>query len=143
VAITGASAGVGRATALAFARRGWAVALMARDEGRLRSAEAEVRATRGRALVIPTDVADANGMFEAADAIARAWGRLDVWVNNAMATVFAPAEEIAPEEFRRVAEVTYLGQVHGTLAALRHMRRQRHGTIVQVGSALAYRSIPL
>jgi NAD(P)-dependent dehydrogenase (short-subunit alcohol dehydrogenase family) len=143
VAITGASAGVGRATALAFARRGWAVALMARDEGRLRSAEAEVRATGGRALVIPTDVADANGMFEAADAIARAWGRLDVWVNNAMATVFAPAEEIAPEEFRRVAEVTYLGQVHGTLAALRHMRRQRHGTIVQVGSALAYRSIPL
>jgi NAD(P)-dependent dehydrogenase (short-subunit alcohol dehydrogenase family) len=143
VAITGGSAGVGRATALAFARRGWAVALLARDEDRLRKAQAEVEEAGGRALVLPSDVADADAVFDAAEAMVRAWGRLDVWVNNAMATVFAPAEAITPEEYKRVTEVTYLGQVHGTLAALEQMRRQGHGTIVQVGSALAYRSIPL
>jgi NAD(P)-dependent dehydrogenase (short-subunit alcohol dehydrogenase family) len=141
--VTGASAGVGRATAIAFARRGWAVALLARGEDRLRGAAAEVEEAGGRALVLPADVADANAVSAAADAVVAAWGRLDVWVNNAMVTVFAPADETTPEEFRRVAEVTYLGQVHGTLAAMRHMRRQRHGTVVQVGSALAYRSIPL
>ncbi|HEX8665972.1 MAG TPA: SDR family oxidoreductase [Beijerinckiaceae bacterium] len=143
IAVTGASAGVGRATAVAFARRGWAVALLARGEDRLRSAAAEVEEVGGRALVFPADVADAGAVSAAADAAVAAWGRLDVWVNNAMATVFAPADETTPEEFRRVAEVTYLGQVHGTLAALRPMRRQGHGTVVQVGSALAYRSIPL
>jgi NAD(P)-dependent dehydrogenase (short-subunit alcohol dehydrogenase family) len=143
VAITGASAGVGRATAHAFARRGWSVALIARDEDRLRSAAAEVEEVGGRALVLPADVADAEAIFAVATAVVKAWGRLDVWINNAMATVFAPTHEITPDEFKRVAEVTYLGQVHGTLAALRDMRRQGHGIIVQVGSALAYRSIPL
>jgi NAD(P)-dependent dehydrogenase (short-subunit alcohol dehydrogenase family) len=94
-------------------------------------------------MVLPADVANAEAVSRAADEVAEAWGGIDVWVNNAMATIFAPVEEITPAEFRRVTEVTYLGQVHGTLAALRHMRRQNQGTIVQVGSALAYRSIPL
>jgi NAD(P)-dependent dehydrogenase (short-subunit alcohol dehydrogenase family) len=94
-------------------------------------------------MVLPADVANPEAVNHAADEVAEAWGGIDIWVNNAMATIFAPAEAITPAEFRRVTDVTYLGQVHGTLAALRHMRRQGHGTIVQVGSALAYRSIPL
>lgn len=143
VAITGASAGVGRAAALAFARRGWAVALLARHRRRLEEAGREVEAAGGRCLVFDVDVSNAVAVEAAADEIAAAWGRMDVWVNNAMVTIFAPIPDVTPEEFRRVTEVTYLGQVHGTLAALKHMRRQRHGTIVQVGSALAYRSIPL
>ena len=143
VVITGASAGVGRATALAFARRGWGVALIARSLGGLEAARREVEDAGGRALVLPVDVADAAAVDAAADRVADAWGRIDVWINNAMVTVFAPAEAITPAEFKRVTEVTYLGQVHGTLAALRRMRRHDAGTIVQVGSALAYRSIPL
>jgi NAD(P)-dependent dehydrogenase (short-subunit alcohol dehydrogenase family) len=143
VVITGASAGVGRATAAAFGRRGWAVALIARGHRGLDGARQEVDGLGGRALVLPADVAEAEAVRHAADQVAAAWGGIDVWVNNAMVTIFAPVEEITSAEFRRVNEVTYLGQVHGTLAALGHMRRQGFGTIVQVGSALAYRSIPL
>ena len=143
VVITGASAGVGRATAMAFASRGWAVGLIARGADGLEGARRDVEESGGAALVLPADVADANAISAAADSVAVRWGRIDVWVNNAATTVFAPAEAITPEEFRRVTEVAYLGQVHGTLAALRHMRKAGRGTIVQVGSALAYRSIPL
>jgi NAD(P)-dependent dehydrogenase (short-subunit alcohol dehydrogenase family) len=143
VVVTGASAGIGRAVAIAFARQGWRVALLARGRERLESAGREIEAAGGAALVLACDVADADAVFAAADAVVAQWRRIDVWVNNAMATVFAPAHEMPAAEFRRVTEVTYLGQVHGTLAALRHMRTRNAGTIVQVGSALSYRSIPL
>ncbi|MYZ50539.1 SDR family oxidoreductase, partial [Propylenella binzhouense] len=141
--VTGASAGVGRAVALAFARRGYAVALLARSEAALGEVARAVRAAGGAAQAYPLDVADAAAMMEAADAVAERFGRIDVWVNDAMLTVFGRTEDIAPDEFRRVTEVTYLGYVHGTRAALKHMRGRNAGTIVQVGSALAYRSIPL
>ncbi|WP_207539557.1 SDR family oxidoreductase [Sabulicella rubraurantiaca] len=141
--VTGASAGIGRATAVAFARLGWRVALLARGHAGLEGARRDVEAAGGAALVIPLDVADGAAVSAAADQVVAQWGRLDVWVNNAMATVFGPAERVLPEEWRRVTEVTYHGAVHGTLAALRHMREADGGTIVQVGSALAYRSIPL
>jgi NAD(P)-dependent dehydrogenase (short-subunit alcohol dehydrogenase family) len=143
VIVTGASAGVGRATALAFARRGWAVGLLARGPERLASAARDVTASGGEALVLQADVADATAVDAAAEKARAAFGRLDVWVNNAMATVYGRVVDLTPDEFRRVTEVTYLGQVHGTQAALRVMREQRQGVIVQVGSALAYRSIPL
>jgi len=143
VVITGASAGIGRATAAAFAERGWRVALLARGLEGLEGARQEVQALGGEALVVPTDVADAGQVEAAAARIEREWGPIDVWVNNAMATIFCPAVEIAPEDFRRATEVTYLGAVWGTLAALRRMKTRDAGTIVQVGSALAYRSIPL
>jgi NAD(P)-dependent dehydrogenase (short-subunit alcohol dehydrogenase family) len=141
--VTGASAGVGRATAVAFARRGRRVALLARGHAGLAGAGRDVEAAGGWPVVIPVDVADADAVFAAAAQLVARWGRLDVWVNNAMATVFGPADRVPTEEWRRVTEVTYLGSVHGTLAALRHMRAVNRGTIVQVGSALAYRSIPL
>ena len=143
VVITGASAGVGRATAIAFALRGWAVGLIARGTDGLEGARQDVEEAGGEALVLPADVADADAVSAAADEVAARFGRIDVWINNAMATVVAPIQAVTPAEFRRVTEVTYLGQVHGTLAALRHMRQAGRGTIVQVGSALAYRSIPL
>jgi NAD(P)-dependent dehydrogenase (short-subunit alcohol dehydrogenase family) len=143
VVITGASAGVGRAAAVAFARRGWQVALLARGQKGLEEARRDVDLAGGQAIVIPADVADPDAIAAASDAVVAEWGSIDVWVNNAMVTVYAPVEETAPAEFKRVTEVTYLGQVHGTLAALKHMRRQGSGTIVQVGSALTYRSIPL
>jgi len=143
VVVTGASAGVGRAVAVAFARRGWRVALIARSHERLDSARRDVEQAGGEGLVLPADVADADAVFKAADAIVARYGRIDVWVNNAMATIYAPIDAISPAEFKRVTEVTYLGQVHGTLAALRHMRARGRGTIVQVGSALSYRAIPL
>ncbi len=143
VVVTGASAGVGRATAVAFARRGWNVALLARGADGLEGAAREVQAAGGGALVLSVDVADPDAVFAAAERVIAAWGRIDVWVNNAMATVFAPLAETSPEEFRRVTEVTYLGYVHGTMAALRHMRPRDAGTVVQVGSALSYRAIPL
>ena len=142
-AITGASAGVGRATAVAFARRGWAVALIARGQRGRQGTAQEVDGVGGAALELPGDVADPDALAAAADRVVDTWGGIDVWVNNAMATIYAPVEEITPAEFKRVTEVTYLGLVYGTLAALRHMRRQGGGTIIQVGSALAYRSIPL
>jgi short-subunit dehydrogenase len=141
--VTGASAGVGRAAALAFARNGYAVALMARGRERLESAAEEVEEMGSDAFAIQVDVADAQSLQSAADRVMERFGRIDVWVNNAMATVFGPVDRLSADEIRRVTEVTYLGQVHGTLAALRHMRRVNRGTIVQIGSALSYRSIPL
>jgi len=143
VVITGASAGVGRATARAFARRGWNVGLLARGRDGLEAARAEAERAGARALVLPVDVADAAAVFRAADEVVAAFGAIDVWINAAMATMLAEVSDTTPEEFRRVTEVTYLGSVHGTMAALRHMRPRNHGTIVQVGSALAYRAIPL
>jgi short-subunit dehydrogenase len=144
VVITGASAGVGRATARAFARRGWKVALLARGAERLEAARAEAeRAGAAATLVLRADVADAAAVEHAAAEAAEAFGGIDVWINCAMATVLGEVAETTPEEFRRVTEVTYLGYVHGTLAALRHMRPRDRGTIVQIGSALAYRAIPL
>ncbi|MEW2386153.1 SDR family oxidoreductase [Micromonospora sp. NPDC047707] len=144
VVVTGASAGVGRAVARAYAERGGRLALLARGEAGLAAAERDCR-ERGAADVrtYRVDVADAGAVQQAADDVAHRWGRIDVWVNNAMVSVFAPTWEITAAEFQRVTEVNYLGTVHGTLAALRHMRAHGHGAIVQVGSALAYRGIPL
>ncbi|MFC6022538.1 SDR family oxidoreductase [Plantactinospora solaniradicis] len=141
--ITGASAGVGRATARLLARRGMRLALLARGGIGLRAAAEDVRANGGVALPIETDVADYHQVEEAADRVTRELGPIDLWVNDAFASVFAPFPEIGPEEFRRVTEVCYLGYVYGTRAALRRMVPRGSGTIVQVGSALAYRSIPL
>jgi short-subunit dehydrogenase len=143
VVITGASAGVGRATVREFARRGAWVGLIARGTDGLNSAQREVEAEGGRALVLPVDVADAARVEAAAQRVEDELGPIDVWVNNAMASVFSPIKEMTPEEFKRVTEVTYLGYVHGTLAALKRMLPRDRGTIVHVGSALAYRSIPL
>lgn len=143
VVITGASAGVGRATAHAFAKRQASIGLLARDSERLERTRAEVVALGGRALAHPTDVADAEQVAAAAAHVERALGPIDIWVNNAMTTIFSPVEKITPAEFKRATEVTYLGTVYGTMAALSSMRPRNHGTIVQVGSALAYRAIPL
>ena len=143
VVITGAGAGVGRAAATQFARGGCDVALLSRDPDRLEHAAAELRRFGGRALPIPTDVADANAVAAAADRVERELGPIDVWVNVAMATVFAPVHKLTAEEFQRGTAVTYLGQVHGVMAALKHMRPRNRGSIVCVGSALAYRSVPL
>ena len=143
VVITGGSAGLGRATAVAFAKRGAHVAILARDPARLRDAGTEIEQYGGRVLALPVDVADAEAVHEAADEVEEKLGLIDIWVNNAMTTVFAPLGEIEPAEFKRTTEVTYLGSVYGTMAALKRMRRRDRGVIVQVGSALAYRSIPL
>jgi NAD(P)-dependent dehydrogenase (short-subunit alcohol dehydrogenase family) len=128
---------------VAFAKRGAHVGLLARDAARLEDARREVEAAGGRGLVLPADVADADAVEAAAGQVEDTFGPLDVWINNAMTSVFSPVKEMQPEEFRRVTEVTYLGYVHGTLAALRRMLPRDQGTIVQVGSALAYRGIPL
>jgi len=143
VVVTGASAGVGRAVARAFGARHARVGLLARDEARLTRAAAEIQELGGEALAIPTDVADAEAVQAAADQVASRFGPVDVWVNNAMVSVFSPVREMRAEEYRRVTEVTYLGTVHGTLAALRQMLPLDRGVIIQVGSALAYRAIPL
>jgi NAD(P)-dependent dehydrogenase (short-subunit alcohol dehydrogenase family) len=143
VAVTGASAGVGRATARAFAARGMDVALLARGSMGLAAAAKEVEAHGVRALAIPTDVSDAEQVERAADRIEEELGPLEIWVNDAMVTVMSPIAEMTAEEFRRVTEVTYLGAVYGTQSALRRMRPRNRGVIVQVGSALAYRAIPL
>jgi NAD(P)-dependent dehydrogenase (short-subunit alcohol dehydrogenase family) len=143
VVITGASAGVGRAAARAFANDGADVGLLARGPERLEAARREIEARGRRAVAIPTDVANPDQVEEAARAVERDLGPIDVWVNNATVTVMSPIAEMTPDEFRRVTEVTYLGAVHGTLCALRRMIPRREGVIVQVGSALAYRSIPL
>ncbi|MGY2050046.1 SDR family oxidoreductase [Methylobacterium sp. JK268] len=141
--VTGGTAGVGRAVAVAFARRGYDVAVLARGQRGLDATVAEIRRQGVRALAFRVDVAAAEAVQRAADAVAAEWGGIDVWVNNAMVTVYAPVRQMGAEEFRQVTAVTYLGQVHGTLAALRHMLPADHGTIVCIGSALAYRSIPL
>jgi NAD(P)-dependent dehydrogenase (short-subunit alcohol dehydrogenase family) len=141
--VTGGGAGVGRACVRAFAARGYDVAILGRDEQRLAEAADEVRALGQRAIAIPTDVADADAVDAAADLVERDLGPIDVWVNDAMTSVYGPATEIPPDEYRRVTEVTYLGVVHGTLSTLRRMRLRDRGTIVQVGSGLAYRSFPL
>jgi short-subunit dehydrogenase len=143
VVITGASAGVGRAVVREFAKRKASIGLIARGEERLESARQEVERLGGEALALPTDVADAERVEEAARKMMAAFGRIDVWINDAMTTIFAPFKEIQPDEFKRATEVTYLGCVYGTMAALKHMLPRNKGTIIQIGSALAYRSIPL
>jgi NAD(P)-dependent dehydrogenase (short-subunit alcohol dehydrogenase family) len=143
VVVTGATSGVGRATVREFADRGHAVGMLARSEDALEVAAKEVDAAGGKALAIPTDVAHADQVEEAAERIEQELGPIDVWVNDAMTSVFAPFWEISPEDFRRDTEVTYLGVVYGTMSALKRMRQRDRGAIVQVGSALAYRGIPL
>jgi NAD(P)-dependent dehydrogenase (short-subunit alcohol dehydrogenase family) len=143
IVITGASAGVGRATVRAFAREKARLGLLARGRDGLEAARREVEAAGGEAIVLQADVAHPGEVEAAADQVEQRLGPIDVWVNNAMTSVFSPVEHTTPAEFRRVTEVTYLGVVHGTLAALKRMRPRNRGTIVQVGSALAKRSIPL
>lgn len=140
---SGASAGIGRATAVEFGKHGWRVALLARGIDGLEGARKDVERVGGEAMVIVTDVAHQNQVEAAAEQVERAWGPIDVWVNVAMATIFCDVYKIAPEDFKRATDVTYLGTVWGTTAALKRMRIRDRGTIVQVGSALAYRSIPL
>jgi NAD(P)-dependent dehydrogenase (short-subunit alcohol dehydrogenase family) len=143
VVIAGGSAGIGRATALAFVRRGARVAVLARDPQRLQSACAELREGGATVLGIAVDVADADQVEAAAERVERELGPISIWVNNVSTTVFAPVVETTPQEFKRVLEVSCLGAVHGTLAALKRMQPRNRGCIVQTGSALAYRSIPL
>jgi NAD(P)-dependent dehydrogenase (short-subunit alcohol dehydrogenase family) len=143
VVITGASAGVGRATVREFARRGAHVALLARGNDGLEGAKKDVEAAGGKALVLPVDVAQADQVEAAAAAVESNFGPIDIWVNNAMVSVFSPIKMTTAEEFKRVTDVTYLGYVYGTLAALKSMLPRDRGVIVQVGSALAYRGIPL
>lgn len=143
VVITGATAGVGRATAIAFARHGFDVALVARGDAGLDAAAREVQAAGGRALPVSVDVSDAAALEQAAVRIEAELGEIDVWVNNAMTTVFAPSWELEPADFQRAIEVTFLGQVWGTMAALRRMKPRDRGSIVNVGSALAFVGIPL
>lgn len=143
VVITGASAGVGRATAQAFARQGAKIGLLARGREGLECARRDVETAGGKALVLPADVAFANQIEAAAEMVERELGPIDIWVNSAMVSVFSPVKEMTAEEFKRVTEVTYLGVVYGTLSALRRMLPRDRGVIVQVGSALAYRGIPL
>jgi len=143
VVITGASAGVGRATARAFGKRGAKVGLIARGRDGLEAAKREIESYGGEALVLPLDVSDENAVEQAAGEVERAFGPIDIWINNAMLSVFSPIMEMTAEDYRRVTDVTYLAYVWGTLAALRRMKPRDRGVIVQVGSALAYRGIPL
>jgi short-subunit dehydrogenase len=141
--VTGGSAGVGRATIETFAQAGWDVGIIARGQRRLDAAVAAVERLGRRACAVSADVADAAAVERAVETIEQELGPIDVWVNNAMATVFGPVASLSAEEFRRGTDVTYLGQVHGTMAALKRMRTRNRGTIVNVGSALSYRAIPL
>lgn len=143
IVITGASSGVGRASAVAFARHGAHIGLLARGHDGLEGARHDVEAAGGKALALPADVADPGQVDAAAAAVEETFGPIDIWINNAMVTVFAPVKEMKPAEYRRVTEITYLGYVYGTLAALRSMLKRDSGTIIQIGSALVYRSIPL
>jgi short-subunit dehydrogenase len=143
VVVTGGSAGVGRATARAFAMEGARVGVIARDTEGLHAAAREVDTLGGKGLAVAADVADANQVEAAAARIEEELGPIDVWVNNAMTTIFGRFSDVAPEEFKRATEVTYLGTVYGTMSALRRMLTRNSGKIIQVGSALAYRSIPL
>jgi len=143
IVVTGASAGLGRAIVERFARDGAAIGLVARDRERLDATRQSVEALGGRAVVLPLDVADAAAVEQAAEFVERELGAIDVWINNAMVSVYSPIKEMTADEFRRVTEVTYLGYVNGTLAALKRMLPRDRGVIIQVGSALAHRSIPL
>ena len=143
VVITGASAGVGRAVAQEFAKRGARIGLLARGQDRLDAARQDLERYGAETAAAPVDVADSDQVENAASRIEERFGPIDIWINNAMTTVFAPFQEITPAEFKRATEVTYLGCVYGTMAALKRMLRRNRGTIIQVGSALAYRSIPL
>jgi NADP-dependent 3-hydroxy acid dehydrogenase YdfG len=141
--VTGASSGIGRAIARALGAQGARTALIARGLDGLRATAEEITALGGESLVLPLDLADADAVDRAADRVVATWGHIDVWVNDAMVSVFSPIRDMRAEEYRRVMEVNYLGTVHGTLAALRCMREGDAGQIIQIGSALAYRSIPL
>jgi short-subunit dehydrogenase len=143
VVVTGASAGVGRAVVRHFASRGAKIGLLARGIDGLEAARREVEQAGSQALVVPADVSDASAVEAAAAAVEARFGPIDIWINNAMVSVFSPVKEMQADEFRRVTEVTYLGYVYGTLAALRRMLPRNRGMIVQVGSALSYRAIPL
>ncbi|MEF2552282.1 SDR family oxidoreductase [Aurantimonas sp. A2-1-M11] len=143
VIITGASAGVGRAIAEEFARHGWRVGLIARGRAGLEGAADAVRRLGGEPLVLQADVSDPEALDRRAGEAVAAWGGIDVWINVAMVTMISPIANIEPDEYRRVTDVTYHGQVFGTMTALRRMKRQGHGTIVSIGSALSYRGIPL
>ena len=143
VVVTGGSAGLGRAIVRAFAREGAHIGLLARGRDGLEGARRDVEDLGGKALVIPLDVADAERIEQAAEAVEREFGPIDIWINNAMVSVFSPVKKMTPEEYKRVTEVTYLGVVYGTLAALKRMLPRDRGVIVQVGSALGYRGIPL
>lgn len=143
VVVTGASSGVGRATARAFGARGARLGLIARTKEALTNAAGEVCRAGGDAMALPLDVSDADAVERAAAEVEQRWGRIDTWVNVAMVTVFSPVKEMKPEEYRRVTEVDYLGYVYGTLAALHRMLPRDEGMIIQIGSALAYRAIPL
>lgn len=143
VAITGASAGIGRATVREFAKRGSRIGLIARGVDRLKATQREVQELGGQAIPLPADVADPDQVERAAQRLETEFGPIGIWINNAVANVIAPFWEITPAEYKRATEVMYLGYVHGTLSALQRMRRRNRGTIVQVGSGLAFRSIPL
>lgn len=143
VVITGGTAGLGRAIAETFAKRGDWIGVLARGKDRLAETKLEIEKLGGKAIVVPTDVADPKQVEKAASEVEKAFGRIDIWINNAMASIFSPFTEIDPVEFKRVTEVTYLGQVYGTMAALKRMLPRDRGVIVQAGSALAIRSIPL
>lgn len=143
VAITGASAGIGRAIAKAFAKDGARVGLIARSQNALNQVKQEIEQAGGEALVLPCDVSDSAAVEAAAEQLEQSFGDIEIWINCAMVTVFSSVQFITPAEYRRVTDVTYHGCVYGTMAALKHMRLRRKGHIIQVGSALSYRSIPL
>ncbi|HEY9791616.1 MAG TPA: SDR family oxidoreductase [Candidatus Obscuribacterales bacterium] len=143
VIVTGASAGLGRAIAHEFAKEGASIGLIARNPEALAGTRREVEQYGGTGLILPLDVADSNAVEDAAEKVEQQFGPIDVWVNDAMVSVFSPVAEMEPEEYKRVTEVTYLGYVYGTLSALKRMKPRNRGVIIQVGSALAYRSIPL
>jgi short-subunit dehydrogenase len=143
VVVTGASAGVGHAIALRFARGGYHVGLIARDEAALGAVRSEVESLGVKAIAVSADVADAEAVLQAAGRVEAELGPIAVWINNAMVTVISPFAAMTPDEYRRVTDVTYLGAVHGTMAALKHMKPRNRGRVVQIGSALAYRGLPL
>jgi NADP-dependent 3-hydroxy acid dehydrogenase YdfG len=143
VVVTGASAGLGRAIAHAYAKRGARIGLIARNPEALNAAKSECEALGGRAIVLPVDVSDADAVDQAASLVEQEFGPIDIWVNDAMVSVFSPVKEMEASDYKRVTDVLYLGFVHGTLSALKRMLTRDRGTIIQIGSALSYRSIPL